>query len=847
MSMKAWLEKTKKSETFTSLSRRFNRSEATPATNVESDAAIPPSPRRDSGTEATTTSQSNEAVISGESPPTALPSQGTPPALKRQSSRPACETCGAVASAIVTGADGARHPFCRPCVEREQAIFARQMEQQMQQQQQQQQQASSASHHQSVSASGDHEDSLSWRERARRAQATLMGMRSSAGTDVNASSAGGSPPQQAGSANDGDDDDGFFSGMFLRAREHVDSLRRSRQPAAVQQSTPPSTTTPSQRRIVPGETRALTLEAPATVLGLPLALFVARVLPLVVSEQRDIERLSLVDRSFCAALIHHPPSGWTLHLRDSPLAATERCPKVRRFSRFDGIAFDRVMFIQPFSAQPLQVRCLGGGAFKALCDFAHQAASATSSAERASGESMLHLKSIDLSACHSTRDMHWREASPFERIHTLVSLRHIALGTLELGAHERFWTLLAQATSLVSIDAGLMAAATDDVRALNSLPALETLHVRARDWPAAVVSQLPTRLRELTLRGGTIDLRVLAALADSLTRLESLSASAVLTGAASPALARLLRNGLRSIELRAASTPEAPVCVARTIIAMPTCAVESLVLGDVGDDGDTVGEAIFKCASLRRFSAAFAEPSAADGALDALHQAQHTRLRSLRIVGATDIGLKTIRKFGAALQSLDVARNALCTAGGLVGALANSHALAVLDVSHIASAATALVKLAPQLAQLRELRMDRCGVGDEALEALGAHCRRLEIVSMAGNDGATSPGMAGAMLRWSLLHTLRIAACPALDDSVLATIASCLTLLRRLTLSDRSAVSSVEILFHMELLAELTVVQALSESLEPEPLRLFTTNAQTAFLKANPRIVITIETAQQSL
>jgi hypothetical protein len=714
------------------------------------------------------------------------------------------------------------------------------MEQQMQQQQHQQQQQLSSSH-QPIS-SGDQEDSLSWRERARRAQATLMGMRSSAGTDTNVS---GSPPTAAGggAAADDDDDDGFFSGMFLRAREHVDSLRRSRQPvAAVQQSSPPTASMASQRRIVPGETRALSLDAPTTVLGLPLALFVQRVLPLIVSEQRDIERLSLVDRSFCAALIHHPPSGWTLHLRDSPLAATERCPKVSRFSRFDGIAFDRVMFIQPFSPQPLQLRCLGGGAFKAICDFAHQAASAKSSAERAPGESMLHLKSIDLSACHSTRDMHWREASPFERIHTLVSLRHIALGTLELGSHERFWTLLAQATSLVSIDAGLMAAATDDVRALNNLPSLETLHIRARDWPATVVSQLPTRLRELTLRGGTIDLRALAALADSLTRLESFSASAVLTGAASPALARLLRNGLRSIELRAASTPEAPVCVARTIAMLPTCAVDSLVLGDVGDDGDSVGDAIVKCASLLRFSAAFAEPSAADGALDALNQGQHTQLRSLRIVGATDIGLKTIRKFGARLESLDVARNTLCTAGGLVGALANSHNLAVLDVSRIASAATALVKLAPQLAQLRELRMDGCGVGDEALEALGAHCRRLEIVSMAENEGATSPGMAGAMLRWSQLHTLRIASCPAVDDSVLATIASCLTLLRRLTVSDRSAVSSVEILFHMELLAELTVVQALSESLEPEPLRLFTPNAQMAFLKANPRIVIVVET-----
>ena len=251
-------------------------------------------------------------------------------------------------------------------------------------------------------------------------------------------------------------------------------------------------------------------------------------------------------------------------------------------------------------------------------------------------------------------------------------------------------------------------------------------------------------------------------------------------------------------------------------------------------------------AALRRFSASFAEPSAADAALDAMNQAKLTQLRSLQIVRATDFGVKALKKFGASLTTLNLAGCTLVTQSGLVAALANTHALTALNVSDIPQAGTALVRLAPQLTQLRELVMENCGAGNEAIEALGAHCARLELVSLNRTEKATSPAVAGALLQWRQLRTLRVANCSAMDDSLLATIAACLTGLRQLTLSDRSGVSSIEILYHMDELAELIVVQALSESLEPEPLRLFSAKAQEALLRnsRNRKLMISVVVAK---
>jgi hypothetical protein len=689
-------------------------------------------------------------------------------------------------------------------------------------------------------------DNNSWRERAKRAQMALLASITPTKADEHAAADGSvTATPQSGAAID--DDDNFFSSMLLKARSSMDSLRRSSSvkaiepPSVAQQTSGAAQTSSAQRSPIDLLAK---LTASTTVLGLPRDLFVARILPLVVSEQRDIERLALVDRAMYETVSKNPPSGWLLRLYDS-VQSTERCPNVRRFSRFDGIKFEPVMFLSPFSAQPLQTRCLGGGSFKALCDFAHDSAVAKA-AGRPAGDSMLHVTSIDLSACSSARDQLWKEASPFEKLHNFVSLRELKLGTLELGTHEKFWTLLSFATSLESIDAGLMAAPMDDVRALQALPRLETLHIRARDWPAAVVSQLPARLRHLVLRGGTIDLRALAAVAETCTRLESLAASAVLTAAASPAQSRLLKNGLKSIELRAASTPEAPICVARSIVMSPSNVLESLALGDVGDDADPVADALHKCAALRRFSASFSEPSAADGALEAMGVARLTELRSLTITRATDYGVKCIKKFGANLTALDLSNCSLVTQSGLVAALVNTSGLRQLNLSGVASGGAALVKLAPQLTALRELRVDKCGVGSEALAALGAACTRLELVSLCANSEATSPAVAGALLQWRRLQTLHIADCAAMDDSLLATI-SCVATLRELTLSDRSAVSSIEILIHaLDELEKLNVQQGLSESLEAEPLRLFSVKAQEGLLKHRAaarkrRLLITVK------
>jgi hypothetical protein len=861
-----------------SLSRRFARRDGEPAAAVQ--IATPPTSTDESSSGVVTSATVVESdvvatVVSASAAPAdaAQIQIATPPSAKRQSSqssglassspspsapvsslsssvssaapRPPCETCGAAAVAIVTDDQGRKRPFCKPCVQVQQALFEKEMRERLNAR------ASNPAAAAAVAPAVELEaDNNSWRERAKRAQMALLASITPTKADEHAAADGGAVAATAQSG--ADDDDSFFSSMLLKARSSMDSLRRSSSakpleaPSAAQQTSgaaQASAAAPPPQQRSPIDLLAK-LTASTTVLGLPRDLFVARILPLIVTEQRDIERLALVDRAMYETVSKNPPSGWLLRLYDS-VQSTERCLIVRRFSRFDGIKFEPVMFLSPFSAQPLQTRCLGGGSFKALCDFAHDSAVAKA-AGRPAGDSMLHVASIDLSACSSARDQLWKEASPFEKLHNFVSLRELKLGTLELGTHEKFWTLLSFATSLESIDAGLMAAPMDDVRALQALPRLETLHIRARDWPAAVVSQLPARLRHLVLRGGTVDLRALAAIAETCTRLESLAASAVLTAAASPAQSRLLKNGLKSIELRAASTPEAPVCVARSIVMSPSNVLESLALGDVGDDADPVADALHKCTALRRFSASFSEPSAADGALEAMGVAKLTELRSLTITRATDYGVKCIKKFGANLTALDLSNCTLVTQSGLVAALVNTGGLRQLNLSGVASGGAALVKLAAQLTALRELRMDKCGVGNEALAALGAACTRLELVSLCANSEATSPAVAGALLQWRRLQTLHIADCAAMDDSLLATI-SCVATLRELTLSDRSAVSSIEILIHaLDELEKLNVQQGLSESLEAEPLRLFSVKAQEGLLKHRAaarkrRLLITVK------